>query len=43
MSLTKCPKCGRDISEKAFSCVHCGFIVDNIQKETVEEELKDFR
>ena len=26
MSLIKCPRCGKDISDKATKCVHCGHI-----------------
>ena len=25
MSLVKCPECGREISDKATACPHCGF------------------
>ena len=24
MALIKCPECGRDVSDKAQSCIHCG-------------------
>lgn len=24
MALIKCPECGRDISDKSYSCIHCG-------------------
>ena len=24
MPLTKCPDCGKDVSDKALECVHCG-------------------
>lgn len=34
MSLIKCPECGKDISDTAPSCPHCGFQL-NIKKETV--------
>lgn len=25
MALFKCPECGKEISDKATSCIHCGF------------------
>ena len=25
MALIKCPECGKDISDKAVSCIHCGY------------------
>ncbi len=25
MAMIKCPECGRDISDKAKDCIHCGF------------------
>lgn len=25
MALIKCPECGKEISDKSYSCVHCGF------------------
>ena len=25
MALIKCPECGRDVSDKADDCIHCGF------------------
>ena len=27
MAMIKCPECGRDISDKAKDCIHCGFPV----------------
>ena len=28
MALIKCPECGKDISDKAKACIHCGFPID---------------
>ena len=28
MALIKCPECGKEISDKAPSCIHCGFPLD---------------
>lgn len=25
MAIIKCPECGKDISEKATHCIHCGY------------------
>lgn len=35
MALIKCPECGKEISDKAPVCIHCGFPLD--QLETVVE------
>lgn len=32
MSLIKCPECGKEISDKASTCIHCGFPLDNLQQ-----------
>ena len=29
MALIKCPECGREISNKAASCPHCGMPIDS--------------
>lgn len=40
MALIKCPECGKEISDKALACIHCGFplsLIDNESKtQTVE-------
>lgn len=28
MSLIKCPECGKEISDKANNCVHCGYPIN---------------
>lgn len=28
MALIKCPECGKEISDKAVQCIHCGFPLD---------------
>lgn len=25
MAITKCPECGKDVSDQAEKCIHCGF------------------
>lgn len=32
MSLITCPECGKQISDKAPACIHCGFPLDQIQQ-----------
>lgn len=38
MALIKCPECGREISDKAGSCPHCGYPIDNNESNTVKKE-----
>ncbi|MFQ7000483.1 MAG: ribosomal protein L7/L12 [Clostridium sp.] len=33
MALIKCPECGKEISDKALACIHCGFPLKEINKE----------
>lgn len=40
MSLIKCPECNKEISDKADSCPNCGFPIDKIKKNIVNEEFK---
>lgn len=37
MALIQCPECGREISDKAKKCIHCGkvFIEEQIEKEEI--------
>lgn len=37
MSLIKCPECGKEVSDKAIVCIHCGF---PLQKALEEEAAK---
>ena len=32
MALIKCPECGRDISDKAKACIHCGYPIPRVQE-----------
>ena len=34
MALIKCPECGKEISDKSKSCIHCGYPLDNLEKES---------
>lgn len=33
MALIRCPECGKEISDKAASCIHCGCPLDNAMQE----------
>ncbi len=33
MALIKCDNCGKEISDKAKKCVHCGYIIKESKKE----------
>lgn len=39
MALIKCPECGKEISDKAKACIHCGYPLDT-KVETVEVPVK---
>ena len=37
MALIQCPNCGKEISDKAQSCVYCGYIFSQEAKKTCPE------
>ena len=39
MSLIKCPECGKEISNKAKMCIHCGYPMDEY-KEIIPENYE---
>ena len=41
MALIKCPECGKEISDKAAACIHCGFPLSLLEKEYVSGEKKN--
>lgn len=48
MAMIKCPECGKDISDKAMACIHCGYPISSldyseniVNEETVETETSD--
>lgn len=48
MALIKCPECGKEISDRAVSCPHCGYPIKNLsrEKESVNEYaviLEDYK
>ena len=34
MALIKCPECGKEISDKAKCCIHCGYPLDELKEKT---------
>lgn len=40
MALIKCPKCGKEISDKAANCVGCGWKVESIKDSTEQHTTK---
>lgn len=39
MALIKCPECGKKVSEKANACIHCGYPINNVEKEKNYEDI----
>ena len=42
MALIKCPECGKEISDKAENCIHCGFPIKNNAEIQQTTETKTF-
>ena len=36
MALIKCPDCGKEVSDKANACIHCGYPIEDMQPQKVE-------
>lgn len=34
MALIKCPECGKEISDKSKQCIHCGYPIEQVNKNT---------
>ena len=30
MALIKCPDCGKEVSDKANACIHCGYPIEDM-------------
>lgn len=43
MALIKCPKCGKEMSDRAASCPHCGITMEEIKAAMQETALNDAR
>ncbi len=39
MALIKCPGCGKEISDKASTCINCGFPLSELDNMTIVEEI----
>ena len=37
MALIECPECGGKVSDKAPSCIHCGYPLQESKKEEVQQ------
>ena len=35
MALINCPECGKEISDKAKNCIHCGYPLDSVKSENI--------
>lgn len=40
MALVKCPLCGENISDKAATCPHCGYVVRVIEEQAIQHNPK---
>ena len=38
MALIKCPECGKEISDKASACIHCGFPLVTTSQSTSQQQ-----
>ena len=41
MALIKCPECGKEISDKAKCCIHCGYPLDELENNTSLSDNKN--
>lgn len=41
MALIKCPECGKEISSKSKHCIHCGFPLEELEKESSSLDSKE--
>ena len=39
MALIKCPECGKEISDQAPACIHCGFPLNKMEPKSVDSSL----
>lgn len=40
MALIKCPECGRDVSDRAKACIHCGFpLNENVSRYEIDTDV----
>lgn len=41
MALIKCPECNKEVSDKANSCIHCGYPLEDYKKELEHQRLME--
>lgn len=41
MALINCPECGKEVSDKATACIHCGFPLDMNKLDSHEESVNN--
>jgi len=39
MALIKCPECGREVSNLAPTCIHCGYPLNEVQTDTQSQQV----
>lgn len=42
MALIKCPECGKEISDRSSQCIHCGYPLSDINRNTNEVVSSNF-
>lgn len=42
MALIKCPECGKEISDKAEQCIHCGYPISKIREQEEQMQICKF-
>lgn len=40
MALIKCPECGKEVSDKASQCIHCGYPISSINNQSQFKNVK---
>ena len=40
MALIKCPECGKDVSDKAAICIHCGYPLEKLYSASQEKDME---
>ena len=40
MAMIKCPECAKDISDRSYNCIHCGFPLQDNKTETTTNKLE---
>lgn len=39
MALISCPECGKEVSNKAVCCIHCGYPLDNVEEANTDKYI----